>query len=158
MAKALFKLSMFCLIMFTSCEKQNIKNAEKSLTGSWKVHTIHTMLGNRTELGIQTAQSFTNEGELGQFIFNDEILNYTFTRLDTLYENETSWNLSREKINAGFTEAEQYTLAIKEYNFICAFGDETKDAEKNATELTLFFETKTIGSYQAFELKLSKNE
>jgi len=157
MAKALFKLLMMSLIIFTACKKQNIKNAEKSLQGGWKVHAIHSMYGNQTELGIQSTHSFEDKGELGEFVFNDKLLTYTFTRLDTLYENETTWNLTREKINAGFTKAEQYTLSVNEYNFICAYGDGTKDAEKNATELALFFETDAIGKYQAFELKLTKN-
>jgi len=145
------------LILFTGCEKRNLKNAEKSLIGNWEVQTIHSTYGTKTDLGTQTNQEYNEEGKLGQFIFDDKLVDYRFTRLDTLYENKSSWSLIREKVNAGFTQSEQYTLTIDDFDFICAFGDETSDAEKDATEIRLFFETKVVGSYTAFELKLHKN-
>jgi len=143
-------------IASTGCKKQNLKNAEKSLDGDWKVEQINSSFGERSSSGIATTTSFNEEGDLGNFEFNDETLDYKFTRLDTLYEANSSWTLSREKVNAGFTKAEQYTLQLNEYDFICVFGDATKNAEKKATEIKLFFETTEVGPYHSFELKLSK--
>jgi len=157
MIKYTLYLAILLLVTLTACEKRNLKNAEKSLQGTWEVQTIHSTYGIKTALGTQTDKEYNEEGELGQFIFDDEMVEYRFTRLDTIYENKNSWNLIREKVNAGFTNADQYTLTIDDFEFICAFGDETSDAEKKATEISLFFETKALGNYTAFQLNLQKN-
>lgn len=156
MIKNLQLTGLLLLLTLSACQKKQVKNAEKSLQGSWDVHTIYSFYGTKTDLSTQTNQEFNEEGELGQFVFDDEKVTYRFTRLDTLYENETSWKLNREKVKAGFTNAEQYTLTIDNFDFICAFGDQTSDAEKEATDVSLFFETDTIGSYSGFELQIKK--
>jgi len=156
MIKNLLHIGLLLLLTFPACKKQNLKNAEKSLQGSWAVEAINSSYGIKTDLGTQTNQEFNEEGELGQFFFEDKTVEYRFTRLDTLYENQTSWELVREKVNAGFTNAERYTLTIDDFDFICAFGDQTSDAEKEATEISLFFETEDIGNYYAFELQIKK--
>ncbi len=152
------KIGLMLLVIFTACQKRNLKHAEKSLEGSWAVQSIYSAYGQNTNLGIQTNEEFNEDGPLGQFNFDKEMVTYRFTRLDTLYESNSAWNLVREKINAGFTKAEQYTLEMDKFEFICAFGDQTSDAEKQATEVKLMFETKTIGSYYTFELDLRKKE
>lgn len=156
MIKNLQLTGLLLLLTLSACQKKQVKNAEKSLQGSWDVHTIYSTYGTKTALGTQTNQEFNEAGELGQFVFDDEKVAYRFTRLDTLYENETSWKLTRDKVKAGFTNAEQYTLTIDNFDFICAFGDQTSDAEKEATDVSLFFETDTIGSYYGFELQIKK--
>jgi len=150
-------LASVFLLIFTSCEKQNLKRAEKSLDGSWRVIKTYSAYGEKMELGTQTDEEFTEEGDLGSFTFNDASVDYNYTRLDTLYEADSNWKLSREKVNAGFTKAEQYKLNFDNKNYICRFGDETKDAEKKATELTLEYETNQIGPYTSIKLWLVKD-
>lgn len=154
------KLPLYCLLLllsFSTCQKQNLNRAEKSLEGTWKVTKIYTAYGEKKELGTQTNEEFTEEGNLGVFTFGETEVDYSYTRLDTLYEGNSKWNLTREKVNAGFTNAEQYTLKFDNQNYICRFGDETKDAEKNATELSLKFETDTVGPYSSVIFWLVKD-
>jgi len=153
------KLLLCCLALlftFSACEKQNIKRAEKSLDGTWLVTKIYSAYGEKMEFGTQTNEEFTEEGDLGTFTFSNASVDFKYTRLDTLYEDSSDWDLTRQKVNVGFTKAEQYTLTFDNKSYRCRFGDETKDAEKKATELTLQFETEAIGSYNAVMFWLVK--
>jgi len=84
MIKTSLHLCLLLLFTCSACEKRNLKNAEKSLMGSWEVQAIYSTYGNKTDLGIQTNEEFIEEGSLGQFMFKDESVSYNFTRLDTL--------------------------------------------------------------------------
>ena len=70
--------------------------------------------------------------------------------------DRNAWELKRDKINESFFKVEQYTLCTENQNFICEFGDQTKDAERNATQLRLIFDTNEIGDYEQFILNLEK--
>jgi len=155
MRRSLLILSIL-LFVFSACEKQNIKRAEKSLAGNWTVTKIYTAYGEKMELGTQTNKEFTEEGDLGTFAFNKSTVDYNYTRLDTLNESNNDWELIREKVNAGFTNAEQYILIIDTTKYICRFGDETKDAEKKATDIILEYETTAIGPYTSIMFWLEK--
>jgi len=147
---------LFGIVMIFACAKQNLRNAEKSLTGNWVVTEIYSAEGERLAGGISIDNEETETGELGEFIFSEDDVTYNFTRLDSLYEDQSGWTLQRERVNQGFTKVEVYTLNIDQYDFVCEFGDSTSDAEKNASEVRLIFETQGVGAYSTFHLTLDK--
>jgi len=155
----MFKNVLYCgliLCTISACEKQNLKRAEKSLDGTWSVVKIYSAYGQKLELGTQTTEEFTEDGNLGTFTFSEASVEYSYTRMDTLYEDRSNWQLIREKINAGFNKTEQYTLSFNNKAYICRFGDETKDAEKKATEVTLEYESDKTGAYTSIMFWLKK--
>lgn len=147
---------LFIAIGLCACAKQNLRNAEKSLKGNWTVTEIYSADGERLTGGIDIQNEQTETGELGEFVFTENEVDYNFTRLDSLYENNSTWTLQRDKVNQGFVRVEVYTLDIDDYDFVCEFGDQTSDAEKNADEVRLIFETKDVGAYSTFQLMLEK--
>ena len=144
------------LLFLSACAKQNLRNAEASLKGDWKVTEIYSAEGEQVSGGINITNQQTETGDLGEFTFTDDDVTYSFTRLDSLYEGSSTWILNRERVNSGFVRVEKYTLETNDYDFICEFGDQTSDAEKNATEVRLIFETEGIGAYLMFQLELEK--
>lgn len=140
----------------SACAKQNLRNAEKSLNGDWVVTEIYSAEGERTTGGINITDEQTETGDLGDFSFTDDEVTYNFTRLDSLYEGNSAWTLNRERVREGFVRVEMYTLTTNDYDFVCEFGDQTSDAEKNATEVRLIFETEGLGAYSMFQLELEK--
>lgn len=153
--KHLFFISLV-LLVFSSCEKQNLRNAEDSLVGTWSVTEIFSATGERTTNGISITNEETETGDLGTFTFTEEQLDYTFTRQGTTASGNANWTLERTKENSGFTKVEVYTLSFEDFVFDCAFGDETSDAENNAVEVRLTFETVEVGDYETFVLFLEK--
>lgn len=127
------------LFVLSACQKQNLRNAEESLAGTWNVTEIYSEQKNN--LGINGDGRFWESGDLGVFTFSDNTVNYSYTRLDTLYESTQSWNLTREKEKQGFHKVEKYTLNINNQPFDCDFGDGTSDAEKNAERMMLSYVT-----------------
>jgi len=147
---------LITFVLLSSCAKQNLRNAEKSLKGDWIVTEIYTQEGERVNGGIDITDEQTETGDLGEFTFTDDELTYSFTRLDSLYEGSSAWILNREKVREGFVRVEMYTLETDDYDFICEFGDQTSDAEKDAIEARLIFETEGLGAYSMFQLELEK--
>jgi len=144
------------ILFLSACAKQNLRNAEKSLKGDWLVTEIYSAEGERTTGGTNITDQQTETGDLGEFTFTDDEMTYSFTRLDSLYEGSSAWTLNREKVREGFVRVEKYTLTTDDYDFVCEFGDQTNDAEKNATKVRLIFETESIGAYLTFQLELEK--
>ena len=64
-------------------------------------------------------------------------MTYNFTRGGVPTSGQTTWSLIRDLVNSGFVKVERYTLDFDALSFVCAFGDETSDAEKNATDIRL---------------------
>jgi len=147
---------LFLFLLFTACEKVNIKAGEQSLEGNWAVMNITTLYGERSDLGITVQENFEENGSLGAFNFSERKVIAEYTRLDTLYDIASIWELKRDKINEGFFKVEQYTLCLEDQNFICKFGDQTKNAERDATRVRLLFETTEMGAYEQFILELEK--
>jgi len=155
----MFRLLLFSIILlitFTACKKQNLNRAEKSLNGTWEVNKIYSAYGERMDLGTQTNEEITEEGDLGKFIFNETSVDYNYTRLDTAYKGSSDWVINRDKINAGFTKVEVYSLTVDNKTYTCRFGNETKNAEKNATEIMLEFDTNEKGPYTSTMFWLKK--
>lgn len=151
-----YLLILVLLMFLSSCQKQNLRNAEDSLVGTWKVTEIFSATGIRTSNGISIDSSATETGDLGVFVFTEDEVDYTFNRQNMSEMGKDSWTLMRTKENAGFNKIEVYTLTFDDFIFDCAFGDQTSDAEKKASDIRLTSETQTIGDYVTFSLTLVK--
>jgi len=141
------------------CVKLNFLHirANKSIVGTWDIVKYESSWGERLENGININGSFEidDADDLGSFVFDDETVTYSILNSDTT-GNAINWSVERTKENQGFTQVEVYTIQIGQKEYDCSFGDETSDAEKNATEMVLFNETKIIGDYNNFTFHLEK--
>lgn len=144
------------LVLFAACNKDEIQ-AEKSIEGNWKVVEITSYYGEFfSNGGFDPSETILDSGDLGSFNFSENFVDYSFTRNDTLFSGNGSWVLELEKVNQGFTKVNKFTLTIEgHFEFDVAFEDQTKNAEKNAKELT-FMEYPTSGFGVGIELKLEK--
>ena len=127
------------LVVTASCQKQNLKNAKESLDGTWRVTEIYSE--QKDGSGDFGDGRHWETGELGFITFSDNAVEYAYTRLGVTYDSTETWRLDRNKENEGFFKVEKYTLFIGNRAYDCDFGDATSDAEKNATLLTLMYET-----------------
>jgi len=157
------ELRLQCLVAFTllactfvSCAKSDIRQGEKSIVGIWNVVELRIGEGERTELGssIDSEAIYTEDLEL--FHFTEDKVTWTFEPGDTLIINNEDWILSSRKENSGFTKVTVFTLAMAQYDFDCVFEDDTKNAEKNAENISLHFETDGIGPFSTIDIKLEK--
>lgn len=151
--KSLWLLLPFFLIQ---C-KSDLRQAEDSLSGTWTVIKIISSYGTRTANGTSYKDQITEEGDLGLFVFTEEQVDYRFTRRDTLTAEVSSWALNREKVQEGFTQVERYTLELDKASYRCDFGDGTSDAEKDARDMVLTFETTALGPFTEYSLFLEKD-
>ena len=127
---------LIAFLLFASCNRDEVQ-AKKSLEGEWVVSEIHSSYGEYSVNGFLSSNDVSEKGELGSFNFLAETVEYSFTRNDTTYAGNEPWNLAFEKVNAGFTRANKFTLTIgAEFIFDVSFEDATKNAEKNATNAT----------------------
>ncbi len=152
-------LLFLCLAtMGTACKKRKFKKASKSLQGNWTIEQAYIGYGERMELGIQQDSSFT-ETDIGWFTFDEnEKGSYEFSLKNELYEaTDFTWELSETNVG-GFTNAKAFLLHIDGQEYRLTFGDGTSDAYKDAEEISLFFETDTIGQYFSYQLEMSKNQ
>ena len=149
-------ISIGFFLTLGACQKANLRAGETSLQGDWRVTEIISISGERLASGIVNSTDSIEMGTLGNFRFSEEEVSYTYTRLDSLYEGTTAWELERERVNEGFVRVEKYRLLLEQGIFDCAFGDETSDAERDATKVRLVLETTEIGPFDRFELLLEK--
>ncbi|MFK7923175.1 MAG: hypothetical protein AB8H47_14525 [Bacteroidia bacterium] len=149
----IYALSLIILpFLLIGCSRDEIQ-AENSLEGDWDVVAITSYYGDFSETSFNATETIPESGQLGSFNFAADSVDYTFTRNDTLFTGSMAWDLTFEKVNAGFTRANQFTLSIgEEYLFDVSFEDETKNSEKEATSLQLT--DKREGDYEVF-IKMS---
>ena len=147
---------MLLVLILVSCKKKDLRTAKDALEGTWKVTEIFSATGMRMTNGIDITNEETETGDLGDFVFTSDQVDYVFTRQGVEQRGNVDWTLTREKVNSGFTKVEVYTLSFDDFIFDCAFGDQTSDAEKNATDIKLTFETEAIGDYSTFVLTMKK--
>lgn len=146
-----------CLICFAlgSCSRDEVQ-ARQSLEGSWNVVEITSIYGEFSGNGFNPTQTIRETGALGSFDFSASTVDYSFTRNDTLFSGSAPWTLIYEKVNSGFIRVPQFELEIEgKFLFEVSFGDQTKNAEKNATEAT-FRETPGSGMGVGIELRVEK--
>ncbi len=154
--KNIFIIAIGAILLSSCGASRNLNNAKDSLKGEWEVVKIYSAYGQRMQNGTSVSEEFNETGELGTFTFRETNGDYTFIRRDTTYTGSGSWALTREKVNQGFTQVEVYTLDFGDYTYVCEFGDQTSDAEQDATEIRLIYETTNIGYYETFMLEMEK--
>jgi hypothetical protein len=155
----IFKLPilLIALLYFSSCEKDDIQ-ARESIRGNWTVVEITSLYASFTANGFGTPTATVSEqGQLGTFNFEEDVVDFSFTRNDTLFAGNSTWNLSTERVNAGFTQVTEFTLAIEnEFVFDLTFEDATLNSEKDAREVT-FTNSPNNGIGVLIVIKLEKN-
>ncbi len=134
MIKRIVLFASVCCLLF-AC-KRDLKQGQKSLEGHWEIDEIISFYPQ----GDANDQERVEERNslLGYFTFTDVDLTFEYTRNDTLYSETTTWQLETEKVNSGFTKVRVFTLLLANgQTYECVFGDQTKNAEKDANEITL---------------------
>ena len=153
-SKLILGTLLICLLGI-ACNKDQ-KQAENSIEGEWNVIAINSYYGEFFENGINISEEVMETGGLGNFNFTSDKVDFEFNRNDTLYTGNGPWNITAERVNAGFTKVTEFTLAMEDhFLFDARFEDETKNAEKNARRVSLI-ETPTSGFGVLIELMLEK--
>lgn len=147
---------IFLSFLLISCGSPGLEEGTASLIGSWAVYEINYAEGTRTDLGVTTDTSYTQTGDLGSFVFDETEVVYDYSHDLETVSDRSSWELLRATVNCGFNKCEVYTLVLKDLNLTCIFGDDTADAEENATEITLAYESTAPDTYQTYTLHLRK--
>ena len=126
--KKLFILIFVCLIL--GCNKASLRNADTSLQGNWTATEAAQYSGLIGNITLDTDPLV--------LIFADETVSYfLYTLNDPIDGEDAAYRLRRSKRNAGFTQEEVFTLTIEGVDYEVQFGDQTSDAEQNATRIRL---------------------
>ncbi|MGB0839078.1 MAG: hypothetical protein ACPGXL_03000 [Chitinophagales bacterium] len=157
--KKQFSLLLCCILLLSLCFIQCNRDATQataSIEGTWDVMTITSYYGDFSDSGFNPTETIEEAGNLGSFEFTENTVDFEFSRNDTLFSGSSIWDLNMERVNAGFVKVPEFTLTIEEqFLFIVAFEDETKNAEKDAMEIT--FAGQPIGNSRVFmEISLEK--
>ncbi len=151
MSNTLFRIILSVFLIVSACKEDDTSQGVNSLQGVWQVNEAISIYDNSGNDRVDEA------GNLGQFIFDGDTLQFEYTRNDTLYQGVERWQLQRSRENQGFTRVNVFTLIIENYEtFICEFGDQTRNSEKNATNITLRREPEENSQDAWIELSLSK--
>lgn len=156
--RTLIFLSVVGFILLTSCEQANINAGEESLEGEWRITKGQYNYNFGGENGVSVDSTIEANDDLGRFVFRENTVNYdiTFPHIEFAASND-SWELERSKVNEGFARVERYSLIIDDKTYSCRFGDETIDAERNATNIVLqLLVEDRIGEFEDYELELEK--
>lgn len=120
-----------------ACQKDEVQ-AEQSIEGEWQVQSVISEYGSFPNGSFISSEQINEELATGIFNFTSDEVDYEFTRNDTVYSSITTWNMTSEKVNAGFTRVRKYTLEIGDrFIFDVFFGDGTSNSEKDATKMAL---------------------
>ncbi len=147
----LFHVILLVLIMASACKEDDTSQGVNSLQGVWQVNEVISIYNNSGNDRVDET------GNLGEFIFDGDTLRFEYTRNDTLYQGVERWQLQNTQENQGFTRVDVFTLTIENHEtFVCEFGDQTRNSEKNATNITLRRESEESSRNPWFELSLNK--
>ncbi|MEM6844466.1 MAG: hypothetical protein AAF632_19760 [Bacteroidota bacterium] len=151
MSATLFRVILLLFLIVSACKEDDTSQGVDSLQGVWQVNEAISIYDNSGNNRVDEA------GNLGQFIFGSDTLRFEYTRNDTLYQGVERWQLQRSRENQGFSRVNVFTLIIENHDtFICEFGDQTRNSEKNATNITLRREPEENSQDTWIELSLSK--
>ncbi len=131
-------LSLIAVSLLLSACNRNEIQATDSLEGEWIITAITSYYGDFSNNGFSPIETVEESGQLGSMSFGEDSVSYEFTRNDTLYVGSSLWMLTEEKVNEGFFRVPKFTLVMGDvFVFEVAFGNQTKNAERNATDITL---------------------
>ncbi len=146
----LFQITLLVFLIVSACKEDDTSQGVDSLQGVWQVSEAISIYDN-SEDRVDEA------GNLGQFIFDGDTLRFEYIRNDTLYQGIERWRLQRSRENQGFFRVNVFTLIIENYKtFICEFGNQTRNSEEDATDITLRHEPKEDSSDARVVLSLEK--
>ena len=139
------------------CARQQFR-AVDSIEGFWQVTEIRSHYGRFSNGGYSFENTVREEGVIGSFSFSRDMVEYTFTRNDTVYEGTSPWSLDHRKVQSGFSFEDRYTLVIgEEFVFDVTFGGGTRKSEKDAQSMTAVDESvATVRNSAIVELDLLK--
>jgi len=157
--KILTLLLLIISLCFVSCRKVDMQEAKNSITGNWNVVEIRSLYAEFTNNGFHDPiETISEQGQLGNFNFEEDSVTFTFTRNDTLFTGNSTWNLTSEKRQDGFGIAIDFTLVIEnEFTFDVKFENGTINSEKNAQEVTFTKSKPRNGLGVAITMVLEKN-
>ncbi|WKN45493.1 hypothetical protein [Tunicatimonas pelagia] len=146
-----FWIILLVFLIVSACKDDDTSQGVDSLQGVWQVNEAISIYDNSGDNRVDEA------GNLGQFIFDNDTLRFEYTRNDTLYQGIERWQLQRTRENQGFSKVNVFTLMIENHDtFICEFGDQTRNSQMNATNITLRREQEENSQDARVELLLSK--
>lgn len=152
------KYFLFLLVVcsFFACQKNDEIQAEDSLMGVWDIVTVSSMYGEFSDNGFDPAETISESAPIGTFHFKKDVVEYNFSRNDTLFTGTVSWQLDLEKVRSGFFRENKFTLTIEDhFLFDVSFEDSTRNAEKEAKSAT-FLERPNSGFGVLIEMTLEK--
>jgi hypothetical protein len=130
-------LLLIISLSFVSCKKYDLQEAKNSIIGNWSVVDITSFYATFSGNGSRPIETISEQGQLGNFNFEEDSVTFTFTRNDTLFTGSSAWNLTSEKRQEGFVMVTDATLVIEnEFIFDVGFENGTINSEKNAQEVT----------------------
>jgi len=134
----------FALFTLISCGSK-LDSAKESLVGTWQVNEIFKNIP-------ATGLSEEDKSGSGVFEFTSTQCDYNFTFGMEVEMNSFGYEFQTSKENAGFTKVDRFDV-IGEENYRVRFGDQTSDAHKEATEMTL--ERTVVTDSLTFEYSIS---
>lgn len=152
------KSVLFLVIVssFFACQKNDEIQAENSLMGVWDITTVSSTYGEFFDNGFDPTETITESAPIGSFHFKKDVVEYDFSRNDTLFTGTASWQLDLEKVRSGFFRENKFTLTIEDhFLFDVSFEDSTRNAEKDAKSVT-FLERPSSGFGVLIEMALEK--
>ncbi len=148
-------LLLLVTLTWSACDKDEEQGIE-SIQGEWTITSIKSFYGEFTGNGHNGLDVVEESGELGTFSFGNSTAEFNFIRNDTTYTGNGDWVMTLEKVNAGFSKENLFTLSIdNHFTFEVEFEDGTSNAEKNATSAT-FITTPPAGFGVMIEMELEK--
>jgi len=132
------------ILIFSSCGSK-LDSAKESLVGTWQVTEIFKSIPS-------TGLSEEDKSGNGIFEFTNTQCDYNFTFGMEAEMNSFGYEFQTSKENAGFTKVDRFDV-IGEENYRVRFGDQTSDAHKEATEMTL--ERTVVTDSLTFEYTIS---
>lgn len=152
MKNPLLQVALLVFLIVSACKEDDTSQGVNSLQGTWQVSEAISIYGNSED-------RVDEDGNLGQFNFDGDTLRFEYTRNDTLYQGEEAWQLQRTRENQGFFKVNVFILIVENYEtFVCEFGDQARDSENNATNITLRRQPEEDEQGVWFALSLSKQQ
>ncbi len=158
--KSIFLIWMIALVIilgFSSCLKNNVEEASKSLIGIWNIdshithfRTIHDTGGTSSDSSsVYTENPGVMEAKAA-FIDIQLMISGNEERIQSTYR------LINEKENSGFTKVDRYYLQLDQSVIEVEYGDGTSDSHESAENIVMYLRDTIDNSYTERVLMLSK--
>ncbi|MFD2035443.1 hypothetical protein ACFSKL_11610 [Belliella marina] len=126
-------LTLFLSIIFYSCHDYE-SEATHNLLGDWQVNEVIITFGS-VPLSQDSVWYF--EGDIGDFLFEREILKYNYLSNELNQQGESEYVLTSSKEKAGFNSVRKWLLKMSDREYEIEFDDGTKRSYENANKITM---------------------